>query len=158
MSSIVDGDENAAGETARHLLYDGSTASGVRVQTGGGCTPPDDEFFTSGDFADAAVSSGFGRNTSTGFIGALLDDLVTLFVDRANGSTESYMINTTNGVVEFQTPACSGTGTVLVNGEPLGEGATEKAGEDADAAGDDSTSEAGGESDTTGENVDSEIP
>ena len=158
MSIIVDGDENAAGETARHLLYDGSTASGVRVQTGGGCTLTDRQFFF---FAvNAAIKSGFARDSSVEVTIGLVDGKFHFTTTQPNGSKETVTIDATTGDVEFSTSdGCAGTGTALVDGAPIGDGA----GTDDDTGkpaptDDDSTSEAGGESDTTGKNEDSGTP
>ena len=89
------------------------------------------------------MKSGFGQNTGSAVVIGLADDAVILSIP---AYTETVTINTTNGDVEFQTPTCSGTGTALVNGEPIGDATGADASEDGpQESEEESTAEAGGD-------------
>lgn len=72
---------------------------------------------------------------------------MTIIVQQANESTETFAIDTKTGNVEFETSGgCAGTGTALVDGEPLGnESSSNEAGEEAEGSDDGSSTDAGGD-------------
>lgn len=159
ISILVGTNENAKHQDgARQLLYDGTEASTLKIQTGGGCTLVDTEFFAGDDFRKAAESSGFGRNRSSSIAFGSHDDLIRILVQAFNEKLE---IDTKTGDVEFETSTCTGTGSALVNGEPLGDGGTPETDDSEDGSGesdDDSSTEAGGDDTTTTEEEGGDIP
>jgi hypothetical protein len=151
ISIIVDERAEADGSegNVRQLLYEGTGSGVVRIQSPTApCTPVDGEIFVR-DLRMAAKVSGFARNSSLSGIGRMIDDaLFELLIQHPGGYTESLTINTDDGSVDIETPTCSGSGTALVNGEPMGSG---------DAADDtegESTAEAGGQADPETETTD----
>ncbi len=150
ISIIVDGTENANGDSgARQLLYDGTSASGLQIQTGGGCSPTDTELATRDNFPIAGNSSGFARNTSSGaVVESPGDGRTTISVQQANEANETYNIDNKTGDVDYKTSeGCIGSGKALKNGEPLGDGSGADTAEDEEqeTESDDSTTEAGGD-------------
>lgn len=152
ISIVVDGTENANNDNgARQLLYDGETASGLKIQTGGGCTLRDTELFTRDDFLEAATSNGFARDSNQTAIYKTTPGAFEYRLIGSNGYEESGQVDISTGDMAFETSSgCTGTGKVSINGEPLGDGGTtDTPADETPETEDGSTAGAGGESDTT---------